>query len=46
MLGTAYPYNIFGIHVPGYTTSSTVAEGDSALRYHVTRGSDLLIQQR
>jgi len=36
MPGTAYPYNVYGILVPGYTTSSTEAEGKSELRYLVT----------
>lgn len=31
--GTAYPYNVYGILVPGYTASSTEAEGKTELRY-------------
>lgn len=38
MPGSAYPYNVFGIYVPGYTASSTIAEGDTLFRYQVTRG--------
>ena len=38
MPGITYPYNLCGIKVPGYTTSSTEAEGETLLRYLVTRG--------
>lgn len=38
MPGTAYPYNVYGIKVPGYTTSSTEAEGDTAFRCQATGG--------
>ncbi len=38
MPGTAYPYNIYGIKVPGYTTSSTEAEGDTLFRCQATGG--------
>ena len=38
MPGTAYPYNVYGIKVPGYTTSSTEAEGDTLFRCQATGG--------
>lgn len=38
MPGTAYPYNVYGIKVPGYTTSSTEAEGDTVFRCQATGG--------
>jgi len=38
MPGITYPYNLCGIKVPGYTTSSTEAEGDTAFRCQATGG--------